>query len=103
MNQIDSKEKFKSVIDVDDIIIIQFHVEYCGPCAVMEIFFNEIAEETDYTVFQVNVDENKWVSEYDIMTNPTTVIYQNGTEEKRYTSMVDKDDIVNYVDNLSKK
>lgn len=100
LKQISSINEFESGIDVDGIIIIQFHAEWCGPCAVMEIFFEEIAEETDYTVYQVDVDDNSWVAEYNVMSNPTTLIYQNGDEKKRYTSMVDKEDIVEFVEKL---
>ena len=77
---------FNELINGDKPVLVDFWAEWCGPCRMVGPIVNEIAGEhaDKLSVAKLNVDENPQTAmEYDVMSIPTLIVYQDGAEKKR--------------------
>jgi len=71
-----TKENFNEVIENNQIVIIDFWAEWCGPCKAYGPVFEKISSEYSDIVFaKVNTEEEQELAGYfQIRSIPTTVI-----------------------------
>jgi len=77
---------FAEIVGSDTPTLVDFWAEWCGPCKMMNGPLEEIAGENSgsLVVAKLNVDENPNVAmQYGVMSIPTMIVFQNGTEKKR--------------------
>lgn len=94
-----SSENFeKEVLKSEKPVLVDFYADWCGPCNAMAPVIEELATELDgkAKVGKINVDENSDIAvEYNVMSIPTLIIFQNGKEEKRLVGLRDKEELLN--------
>lgn len=73
-------ENFNEVLDNNEIVIIDFWAEWCGPCRQFAPIFEEASEKyTDVTFAKVNTDEQQAIaSHYGIQSIPTVMVSRDG-------------------------
>jgi thioredoxin 1 len=77
---------FNDLINGDKPVLVDFWAEWCGPCRMVGPIVEEIAGEyaDKMSVAKLNVDDNPQTAmEYDVMSIPTMIVYQDGVEKKR--------------------
>lgn len=88
----------KEVLKSEKPVLVDFYADWCGPCNAMAPVIEELATELDgkAKVGKINVDENSDIAiEYNVMSIPTLIIFQNGKEEKRLVGLRDKEELLN--------
>ena len=78
--------EFNDLINGDKPVLVDFWAEWCGPCRMVGPIVEEIAGEyaDKLAVAKLNVDENPQVShQYEVMSIPTLIVYQDGEVKKR--------------------
>ena len=94
-----SSENFeKEVLKSEKPVLVDFYADWCGPCNAMAPVIEELATELDgkAKVGKINIDENSDIAvEYNVMSIPTLIIFQNGKEEKRLVGLRDKEELLN--------
>ena len=82
----------KEVKEYKGVVIIDFWAEWCGPCKMFEPIFEELEKEMPNVKFgRLNVDENQSIAMmYGIMSIPTTSIFKDGEEIKRFIGVQPK-------------
>ena len=87
-------ENFKTtVLDSNQVALVDFWAEWCAPCKMMLPVLNDLAESSDgsFKVAKVDVDKNKVLAQkYAIRSIPTLVALKDGKEVARYIGVKKK-------------
>jgi thioredoxin 1 len=74
---------FNEVISTNDLVLVDFWAEWCGPCKKISPILDEISNETKLLVGKLNVDENPAkMQEYSVHSIPTMVLFKSGQPVK---------------------
>lgn len=93
INEANFKEE---VINSDVPVLVDFWAAWCGPCKMLAPVIEQVAEEMSGSVkiCKVNVDDCPGLaSEYRIVSIPTLVVFENGSEKKRSVGLVSKSEL----------
>ena len=77
----------------DDLVMVDFWAQWCGPCRAIAPVLEEIVEEANGRVrlMKVNVDENSALAaRYDIRSIPTILFVKQGTVVDRVVGAAPK-------------
>ena len=99
---LDSKN-FDSFIK-DDKVVVDFWAEWCGPCKMMSPIFEEAAVEMkgEAKFGSVDVDGNQETAQkFGVMSIPTLIFFRDGKQVERVTGVVDKEDLIKKVEEIS--
>jgi thioredoxin 1 len=74
---------FNEVVSSNDLVLVDFWAEWCGPCKMLSPILDEIASERGILVGKLNVDENpQKMEEYSVHSIPTMVLFSSGQPVK---------------------
>ena len=92
-----NKENFeKEVVQSEKTVLVDFYADWCGPCKMLSPILEEIASELGekVKVGKLNVDEsNDLAFEYEVISIPTLILFENGKVVDRLTGLRSKDEI----------
>lgn len=73
-------QNFNETLDNNDIVIVDFHAQWCGPCKQFAPIFEEAAEKYPDVVFgKVDIDEQKAIAtQYGVYSVPTLMVTRDG-------------------------
>jgi thioredoxin 1 len=70
---------FNQSVSENNLILVDFWAEWCGPCKMLSPILDEISNETGLLVGKLNVDENQEKTlEYGVSSIPTMVLFKDG-------------------------
>ncbi len=76
-----SKTSFKSLINSEKPVVIDFYADWCGPCKVFSPILQELKTELGEAVqiVKIDVDKNQELSgKLGVQSIPTVMIFQHG-------------------------
>ena len=73
-------KNFNETLDSNEIVIVDFWAEWCGPCLQFAPIFEKVAEDNpDITFGKVNTEEQQAISrEYGVQSIPTLMVVRDG-------------------------
>ena len=92
-----NKDNFEEeVLKSDKKVLVDFWADWCGPCKMLSPVIDKLAEElADVKVCKVNVDTEPTISiEYNIMSIPTLIVFENCVEVNRSVGLVSKEEVL---------
>ena len=92
-----NKDNFEEeVLKSDKKVLVDFWADWCGPCKMLSPVIDKLAEELeDVKVCKVNVDTEPTISiEYNIMSIPTLLVFENCVEVNRSVGLVSKEEVL---------
>ncbi|RDI70613.1 thioredoxin [Halopelagius longus] len=99
---VESADHLDELVSDNDVVLVDYYADWCGPCKMLEPTVEEIAAETDAAVLKVDIDElQELAQEQGIRSVPTLQFYHNGDQAKQVIGVQDKDDLVEIIDQLS--
>lgn len=98
MKVLNEMEFVEQVEKSEDLVLVDFYAEWCGPCKMMSPILDQISEEVkDFAkVYKVDIDESQNLAvKYSIMAVPTMKIFKNGEIVDEIVGFQPKDGIIN--------
>mgnify|MGYP003450801596 FL=1 len=85
-----NNENFKEVIDENDVVILDFYANWCGPCRMLAQVLEEISETNpDLVIGKINVDEEGELAQaFSIRSIPQLYISKGGKIVKNISGYV---------------
>jgi thioredoxin 1 len=78
----------------DRVVLVDFWASWCPPCRMMEPVIEQVATGSKGFAYvgKVSVDENHSLAiKYQVQNIPTTIIFKNGKEVKRFVGVNSKE------------
>jgi thioredoxin 1 len=92
------------VLKQNEITVLQFSAEWCGPCRMLSPIIDILSTEevnNTVTIGKINVDANPVLSaKYGIRSIPTIIFLKNGEIANRMVGVNSQDDIQAKIDSL---
>jgi thioredoxin 1 len=99
---VESADHMQELIESHDVLLVDYHADWCGPCKMLEPTVEEIAAETDAVVLKVDIDAlQSLAQERGIRSVPTLEFYANGERAERVVGVQQKDDLLKTIRKLS--
>jgi thioredoxin 1 len=75
----------------NDLILVDFWAEWCGPCQKVSPILDEISSETGLLIGKLNIDENPIkTKEFGISSIPNMVLFKSGQPVKSVVGAMPK-------------
>ena len=74
-------EAFEKTVADNDIVLVDFWAEWCGPCHAVAPVLDRIVEERgeELKLVKVNIDEEQELAQrYGVMSIPTMILFRDG-------------------------
>jgi thioredoxin 1 len=99
-----NKENTDEVLKNNELVLLDFHATWCGPCKTLNPLLNELAHENEGVIIgKVNVDENgDLASNYGVRGIPTIIFFKNGKEVDKIVGLKSKSEFQSMIDEYSK-
>ena len=95
-----AKSNFQSIIQSDDLVLVDFYTEWCGPCKMMAPILRDFKAKVGSAVkvLKVDAEKNMNVSRlYQISGVPTLMLFKKGKVLWRQSGVVQSNALVNIV------
>ncbi len=98
--EVTSRNFEEEVIKSEKPVIIDFYATWCGPCKRLSPIIEEVARENENVKFvKIDIDNIKDITlEYQVKSIPTLLLIQNGEEKDRIVGIVDKNQILDFIE-----
>ena len=91
---------FNEIVSQNELVLVDFYAEWCGPCKMLAPIIHEIKEELQDKVYviKVNVDEEEELSnKFGIFSIPTLVLIKGGKEIDRKVGYNSKQILIDWI------
>ena len=87
-----SDEEFKDFLEKNDLVLVDFFADWCGPCQMVSPVIEKLSEEMENVKFaKINVDENRETpGKFGVMSIPTLLVFKEGKLVDRLTGAFPK-------------
>ncbi|MCR9227871.1 MAG: thioredoxin [Flavobacteriaceae bacterium] len=91
------KGNFANLINSDQLTLIDFSAEWCGPCKMLAPILKQVKDEMgdSLKIVKIDVDKNQGLaSTYQVKGVPTIIFFKNGEQLWRKSGVLQKTEIV---------
>ena len=94
-----TEENFGTLIN-EELVLVDFFANWCGPCKMLSPVLESIADDRDgLKIIKVDVDEcENLARNYGIMSIPTLLLFKNGTLKSTRTGFMSLEQIRSWIE-----
>lgn len=92
--------KFNAVINQDQMVLVDFYAEWCGPCKTMSPILQQTKSilKEGVKIIKINVDQYQdLASEFSVRGVPTLILFKKGKMLWRQSGVVGANDLVKII------
>lgn len=93
------KASFSQIIS-KDLVLVDFHAEWCGPCKMLAPILKEVKQEMgeDLRIVKIDVDKNEPLSnKYQVRGVPTLILFKDGKQVWRQSGLLQKKELLQII------
>lgn len=94
------KGNFNALIDSDQLVLIDFSAEWCGPCKMLAPILKDVKHELgdSIKIVKIDVDKNQpLANKFQVRGVPTMLLFKKGEQLWRQSGVLQKSQIVQVV------
>jgi thioredoxin 1 len=94
--------KFKEVIHSNQLVLVDFYADWCGPCKMMSPILQEVKGiiKDDIKIIKINVDQHQdLASHFMVRGVPTLMLFKSGKMLWRQSGVLSTKDLVDIIQN----
>ncbi len=94
------KGSFSALIHSDQLVLIDFFAEWCGPCKMLAPILKEVKAEMgdSLKIVKIDVDKNQSLaSTYQVRGVPTMMLFKKGKQLWRQSGVLQKQELLDVV------
>lgn len=94
------KGDFNKIINSEQLVLVDFFADWCGPCKVLSPILKEVKAEMGETIkiVKIDVDKNQLIAgKYQMRGVPTMILFKEGKILWRQSGVLQKSEIVKTV------
>ena len=94
--------KFKEIINSNQLILVDFYADWCGPCKMMSPILQEVKEiiKEEVKIIKINVDQHQdLASHFMVRGVPTLMLFKTGKMLWRQSGVLSTKDLVAIIQN----
>jgi len=94
--------KFKEVIHSNQLVLVDFYADWCGPCKMMSPILLEVKGiiKDDIKIIKINVDQHQDLSSHFMVRGvPTLMLFKSGKMLWRQSGVLSTKDLVAIIQN----
>lgn len=93
-----NESNFNQLVN-NDLVLVDFFAEWCGPCRMLEPVLDDVANDrSDFDIVKVNIDKNRALAQqFGVMSVPTLMIFKKGELIETKNGFMPKELLVNWV------
>lgn len=92
--------KFNTLINQDQLVLVDFYAEWCGPCKTMSPILQETKSvlKDEVKIIKINVDQYQdLATEFSVRGVPTLILFKQGKMLWRQSGVLSSRDLVSIV------
>ncbi|QCJ48202.1 MULTISPECIES: thioredoxin [Haloprofundus] len=99
---VEDQSHLESLVAENDVVVVDYYADWCGPCKMLEPTLEELAAETDAVVAKLDIDEHQQLAQSaGVRSVPTLEFYANGEAAERVVGVQEKSSLESMVSQLS--
>ena len=92
---INSSNFEKEVIEYKGTVIVDFYGSWCMPCKMIAPIVEKVVADNNFKLAKIDVDDNEDIArEYNVMSIPTILIFENGELINKIVGLRSREDLV---------
>ena len=94
--------KFKEIINSNQLILVDFYADWCGPCKMMSPILQEVKGiiKDDVKIIKINVDQHQdLASHFMVRGVPTLMLFKKGKMLWRQSGVLSTKDLTEIISN----
>ena len=94
--------KFKEIINSNQLILVDFYADWCGPCKMMSPILQEVKGiiKDDVKIIKINVDQHQDLANHFMVRGvPTLMLFKSGKMLWRQSGVLSTKDLVAIIQN----
>lgn len=94
--------KFKEIINSNQLILVDFYADWCGPCKMMSPILQEVKGiiKDDIKIIKINVDQHQDLANHFMVRGvPTLMLFKSGKMLWRQSGVLSTKDLVAIIQN----
>ena len=97
------KSNFKSIIDSETTVLVDFYADWCGPCKILAPILTEVKKElgNSLKIVKIDVDKNQpLATKYQVRGVPTMLLFKSGKQVWRQSGVLQKNELIDIIKNI---